>query len=257
MVPPVLRWLLVLLCLGTAQAQWFTPPDHEIRLTVRHWDPEECRSLLATLVTDVRYRVEPPDTLVVRGQPAALDQVQELFWEMDRPRINVIIDVALAELAPDVYGSSFAQLQEDESEWQGQSLRVASWMVKADSPHRFMPLPKDVGKVHEVKVLQLRLDDHNYVSFLNHSFIFNRFKGRPQASERPLQIWVEPWMEEGRLSGKVWVFLTSESKSEQLAEFRLPSDGQTLLITASLNGQENTRPGSTQRAILLVPHLMR
>lgn len=233
------------------------PADPELRIAIQHADAEECRALLAVLVPDAHYRVEPPATLVARGSLGALEQVRELLRELDQPLNDVLVDLALTCLDPRVYERWFVPRQREQKKWQGQSLQICIWENR-DTPAQAGPSKAlAMPRVFEKRTLGTMLDEPGRVSFPKHRFIFDDSRGGPLASELPLKIWIVPRMTGGRLTGEVWVFLGPLVNWELLAEIPMPEDSRTLLITATLSDQAPVTPGADQRAIMLTPHLMR
>lgn len=91
-------WLVILLVLlfNPALADgWFADPRLEMK--IRYGDPQELRGLLGTLVPDVKYEVHGK-IIVAFGSSAALDQVQEMLKELDRPLDQILVDVDIIEI---------------------------------------------------------------------------------------------------------------------------------------------------------------
>jgi len=74
-------------------------PEREF-IRVNYGDLNEVKSLLAVLVPDVQYNVDARrNTLILEGNPSAIEQVKELLDQLDRPNDMVMIDVKVVDLS--------------------------------------------------------------------------------------------------------------------------------------------------------------
>lgn len=68
-------------------------------VAVKYGDINEVKTLLATLVPDVQYEVDAKqNTLILTGNPGAIEQVKELLAEFDRPSEQFVIDCKVIDL---------------------------------------------------------------------------------------------------------------------------------------------------------------
>ena len=87
--------LLLLLFSPTIADGWFA--EQRLERNIRYGDPQELRGLLGTLIPDVRYEMHG-NVIVAFGSSAALDQVQYVLEELDRPFDRFVVEVNIVEI---------------------------------------------------------------------------------------------------------------------------------------------------------------
>ena len=73
------------------------PPDPITeKVVIRYGDKEEVKSLLNTLVPDVKMTIEG-DCLILEGVPLAIEQAKELLDQLDRPLDQIVLECKLVD----------------------------------------------------------------------------------------------------------------------------------------------------------------
>lgn len=116
---------------------WFT--EHRIVISPEHGDSKELRGLPSTLVPDAKFELRG-NTIIVTGSLNALEQVQELARELDRPLDRLVVNVLGIEFSEEAF-SSFIQvrsnprLEIDQDADLPKDASVTLWVLNSSYPH--------------------------------------------------------------------------------------------------------------------------
>lgn len=118
---------------------------------VKYGDLAELKSLIETLVPDVRFDFdESQSTLILEGTPLAVEQAKELLDQLDRPLDQVVLECKMVGLT--AAGQSNLGLEWDPQAWSGeeiQGLRV----VSGESTGEAGPVPLKFGRFARTNVV--------------------------------------------------------------------------------------------------------
>ena len=235
-----LAFLLTQLFVCPVYAQdWFLPRTEQL-LPVRHGDPEECASLLQTMVPDASIQVVGSG-LRVKGSLDALADVRLLLHELDRPVDSVMLEIRLL-----VWDKSCATEIRTVGGWSGDLLSVT----------QIWP-PCSGGSLSQLNFLQAQGRLRPLAGKWVETRLGKSLELELTAPELELILGVEVSLgAKNGIETKVRIGVKADGSSEHRIS-RLLSDGFPVVVKGFADQQLPKLEESEEIVLVLVPHLTR